>query len=335
MIEIFILVSIVLPVLGLSTVLIALHYPRHKDVLAGLSELQRSFYEGAYQEPQSAATTDNDEYVNLARNHACSAGIPKTLATFVEKYNLTTASALEVGCGSGLLQDVTDRYVGIDLSLSAHRFFHKPFVQASATQIPFADNSFDVVWSIWVLEHVTNPEQTLREIRRVVKDRGYILLRPAWDVDSWASQGYEIRPYGDFGWKGKLIKASIPIRSSRWYKLLYARQLRILRTLLTVLSGNPSELRYSRLEPNYTKFWVMDSDAAVSLDFYEVFLWFSSRGDECVNCPLRKDLLFGGPGGRLETMIVRVNKSNHPIPLGESFPAPEPGHPATRRAIPV
>jgi hypothetical protein len=76
-----------------------------------------------------------------------------------------------------------------------------------------------------------------------------------------------------------------------------------------VASGKPSQLRYKRLRPNYTKFWVTDCDAAVSLDFYEAFLWFTSRGDKCVNCPRQSDLLFGGPGGRLETMIVREDKS--------------------------
>jgi len=311
MTEIWTIVILVMLLLGgLSAILTALHYPVHTDVSPKLSELEppRSFYEGAYREPQ-LATAGNEDYVNLARDHAFRAGIPKTVEAFVQSYGHKAANALEVGCGSGLLQDITDRYVGIDLSLSAHRFFRRPFAQASATQLPFADDTFDVVWSIWVLEHVTNPEKALKEIRRVVKDRGYVLLRPAWDVDSWASEGYEVRPYSDFGWMGKLTKASIPIRSSRWYKLLYARQLRILRTLVTFLSGNPSQLRYTRLQPNYSRFWVTDSDAAVSLDFYEVFLWFSSRGDECVNCPRQKHLLLGGPGGRLETIIVRVNKS--------------------------
>jgi SAM-dependent methyltransferase len=304
--------------LGLCAILTAWHYPRHKDAPADSPEMEsaRFFYEGAYGK-RNVAAADNDDYVSLARAHAFKLGVPETVRTFVERFNLTMASALEVGCGSGLLQDFTDRYVGIDLSMSARRFLHKPFVQASATELPFADGTFDAVWSIWVLEHVPNPEQALREICRVVKDGGYILLRPAWDVDAWAAQGYEVRPYGDLGWKGKLIKASIPIRSSRWYKIFHVRPVRLLRMLLTKLSGNPSQLRYRRLEPNYSKFWVTDSDAAVALDFFEVFLWFSSRGGECLNCPDVRDLLFGGPGGRRETMIIRVNKSRDPARCGK------------------
>jgi SAM-dependent methyltransferase len=327
---IYVLAVLALIMFGLSAILTTMNYPPHKDVLPELSDLKapRTFYEGAYREPQPTPTSDED-YVSSAREHARKAGIVKSVEAFVEEYGLRSASALEVGCGSGLLQDVTDRYVGIDLSLSAGRFLHRPFVQASATQLPFPDSAFDAVWSIWVLEHVPNPEQALQEIRRVVRDGGYVLLRPAWDVDSWASQGYEVRPYRDFGWKGKLIKASIPIRSSRWYKLLCARQVRTLRTLLTMLSGRASQLRYRRLKPNYSKFWVTDSDAAVSLDFYEVFLWFHSRGDECVNCPRQRDLLFGGPGGRLETMIVRLNKTKCSVPLNPRW------HPLTLKRDPL
>jgi SAM-dependent methyltransferase len=305
---------IVFGYVAVSLILTALHYPRNTDAAERACDgnTPREFYEGAYSESssQTPVATDDDEYGHSARDHARKAGIPGILKAFLREYNLTSASALEVGCGSGLLQDVTDHYVGMDLSFSASRFFHKPFVQGSATQMPFSDSTFDVAWSIWVVEHVPTPEQALSEIRRVVKDKGYILLRPAWNVDSWASEGYEVRPYSDFGFWGKLIKASIPIRSSKWYAVFHARQIRLLRTLLTKLSGKPSRLHYSRLNANYSTFWVTDSDAAVSLDFFEVYLWFHSRGDECVNCPSLKEMLIGRPGGRSENLIIRVNKSH-------------------------
>jgi SAM-dependent methyltransferase len=244
----------------------------------------------------------------MAREHASAACVPQMVGSFLKKHQLEDRSVLEVGAGSGLMQDILPAYVGMDLSPTAQRFFHKPFVQASATNIPFPDNSFDGAWSIWVLEHIPNPGRALSEIRRVVKDGGYVLIRPAWNCDPWAADGYEVRPYSDFGLTGKLIKASIPIRLSRWYSLLYARQVRLLRTLFTVLSGKPSALHFARLKPNYDKYWVTDGDAAVSLDFYEVYLWFSSRGDECVNCPSRNALLFGPPGRRPEALIVRLRK---------------------------
>jgi SAM-dependent methyltransferase len=80
---------------------------------------------------------------------------------------------------------------------------HKPFVAGSATATPFSDNAFDTIWTIWVLEHVPNPEQALREIRRAAKDGGLLFLAPAWDVPSWAAQGCDYHPYSDFGTGGE------------------------------------------------------------------------------------------------------------------------------------
>lgn len=42
--------------------------------------------------------------------------------------------------------------------------------------MPFEDGRFDAIWSVWVLEHVPNPEAALREMRRVVADRGLLFL---------------------------------------------------------------------------------------------------------------------------------------------------------------
>ena len=130
-----ILTSVVLSLAALSVILTAWYYPRHKDLPAKSPRRSpsRDFYDGAY-DNQPVAATDNDDYVSLARAHARRIGIPEAIKTFIENYGLTAANALEVGCGSGLLQGFTDRYVGIDLSLSVRRFFHQPFVQASAVE---------------------------------------------------------------------------------------------------------------------------------------------------------------------------------------------------------
>lgn len=297
----------------LSAVATMFRYPYDVGGDSMTDPAAKDYYHDAYDDSSAVSDggrfVEDEEYVRKARAHAQAAGIPHLIESFVQRYDLATARALEVGAGSGLLQDAVQRYVGVDVSSRAKRFFHKPFVEASATALPFSSDSFDAVWSIWVLEHVADPEQALNEIRRVVKDGGYILLRPAWNCDSWAADGYEVRPYSDFGIWGKLIKASIPIRTSRWYSLLHSRQVRLVRTSATALSRRASSLHFTRLRPNYSKYWVTDSDAVISLDFYETFLWFTSRGDVCVNCPSRRSLLFGRPGQRDETLVIRVQKS--------------------------
>ena len=314
MLEFFVQTAAVMvgAVVLLSVLVTVLQYPYDVDGDSASGAAAKEYYQDAYEHATLASKegpfAEGEEYVHKARAHAHAAGIPQIIESFVKTHALEQGRVLEVGAGSGLLQDVVRRYVGMDVSSRANRFFHKPFVEGSATAIPFRSGMFDAVWSVWVLEHIANPAQALTEMRRVVKDGGHILLRPAWNCDSWAADGYEVRPYSHFGFWGKVVKATLPIRSSRWYSVFYTRQVRIVRTLVTILSGRPSRLHFTRLKPNYSRYWVTDSDAVTSLDFYETFLWFTSRGDTCVNCPSRRSLLFGRPGQRNDTLVIRVRK---------------------------
>jgi ubiquinone/menaquinone biosynthesis C-methylase UbiE len=86
---------------------------------------------------------------------------------------------LEVGCGTGLILDrvarVTDKAVGIDLSpgmLEHARARGLNVQEASATDLPFDDESFDVVYSFKVLAHVDPLETALAEIGRVLRPGG-------------------------------------------------------------------------------------------------------------------------------------------------------------------
>jgi SAM-dependent methyltransferase len=142
--------------------------------------------------------------------------------------------------------------------------------------MPFPDNSFDGVWSIWVFEHVPNPEQTPQEARRVTRDKGVLFLLPKWDCTTWAAEGYEVRPYSDFDLFGKIIKASIPLRSSPPFRLMSIIPNRLVRSL--VAPFGPTRLHYRRLNPNYDKYWVADRDAVNSIDSHEALLWFLTRG---------------------------------------------------------
>jgi SAM-dependent methyltransferase len=208
---------------------------------------------------------------------------------------------LEIGSGRGYLQDVAEKYTGLDISPTVARFYHKKFVLGSATAMPFADDTFDGVWSIWVFEHVPNPEQAFREARRVTRDNGVLFLLPAWNCTSWAAEGYEVRPYSDFNPVGKIIKASIPLRSSPRFIAMSKLPNRLVRNI--VAQFGPTKLRYRRLSPNYDQYWVPDSDAVNSIDRYEAMLWFRSRGDECLNCDDAALSIAPMP------LIIRVHKS--------------------------
>ena len=88
------------------------------------------------------------------------------------------AETLEVGCGEGVIADRLHRRFGEvvaldlpDAGLRADwRRYHGPrFLHASAHELPFADDQFDVVVAAEVLEHLSDPELGLREMARVAR----------------------------------------------------------------------------------------------------------------------------------------------------------------------
>ena len=209
----------------------------------------------------------------------------KTLRNFIYEFNLKHRRCLEVGCGRGIFQDFVTDYVGTDISESLATTLHKPFVIATATNLPFTDASFDAIWSYAVLEHVQGPEAALSEMRRVLKPGAVLLLQPAWQCRSWATQGYPVRPFRDLNLKGKIIKLSIPLRNSVWFRAIRIFPFRLWRQASLSIRRKPTNLHYRKLKPNYEHFWMADSDAANCMDAHEVILWFASRGDECTSHP--------------------------------------------------
>jgi ubiquinone/menaquinone biosynthesis C-methylase UbiE len=90
---------------------------------------------------------------------------------------------LEVGCGTGLILSRIARCAahatGLDVSpgmLRTARERGLRVVLGSATRLPFADQSFDLVCSFKVLAHVPDVDLALREIARVTRPGGRMIL---------------------------------------------------------------------------------------------------------------------------------------------------------------
>ncbi|MFA6391418.1 MAG: class I SAM-dependent methyltransferase [Patescibacteria group bacterium] len=113
-----------------------------------------------------------------------------------EKYLKTGSSVLDVGCGNGRLLNFLAKYgvsyVGIDASANLVQIAKEnadekitsslssySFMKASATELPFADQSFDIVFAVASLYHIPSRElrkQSVKEIARVLKEGGVFIM---------------------------------------------------------------------------------------------------------------------------------------------------------------
>ena len=83
---------------------------------------------------------------------------------------------LDIGCGGRPYEAAeleTTQYIGIDTPASP---LSRPDVWGLAGRLPFADGVFDTVLCTQVLEHVAEPWVVLREVARVLKVGGYVIL---------------------------------------------------------------------------------------------------------------------------------------------------------------
>ncbi|MBD2356968.1 methyltransferase domain-containing protein [Tolypothrix sp. FACHB-123] len=104
----------------------------------------------------------------------------------------TAANILDVGCGIGgsslyLAEKFQARATGITLSpVQAARATERAqelnlsdrsqFLVANALEMPFADNSFDLVWSLESGEHMPDKTKFLQECYRVLKPGGKLIM---------------------------------------------------------------------------------------------------------------------------------------------------------------
>jgi SAM-dependent methyltransferase len=97
---------------------------------------------------------------------------------------------LDAGCGTGFnllhFQKAGHSPFGFDFSPDAiagvHRRGFRKVARASVTEIPYASETFDLAYSFEVIDEVSDSDRAIRELFRVLKPGGFLLLRlPAFD----------------------------------------------------------------------------------------------------------------------------------------------------------
>jgi SAM-dependent methyltransferase len=247
-----------------------------------------------------------DDYINFYQNtipeigkeehkrkQAEDHGRYEELKDFIERFQLKDKKCLEIGSLSGIFQDLVVDYYGTDISDNYAKYYHKPYKVVNVDmRYPFDDSMFDAIWTITVFEHIPGLQDALLEIKRLLKPGGVIFFCPAWYCPSWLAEGYSVRPYRDFNWKGKLIKASIPLRKSIIWRSIFVFPKRFIRHLLFLFGFKYMNIHYKKLKANYETYWVSDADACNSIDPHDALLWFLSHGFVCLSHPSHLSMFF-------------------------------------------
>jgi SAM-dependent methyltransferase len=93
--------------------------------------------------------------------------------------NYLKGRLLDFGCGNKPYRKLFDvkEYVGVDIKESGHSHKNEQIdVFYDGKTIPFGDNQFDCIFSAEVFEHIFNLEHILKELHRVLKPGGHLLI---------------------------------------------------------------------------------------------------------------------------------------------------------------
>jgi 2-polyprenyl-3-methyl-5-hydroxy-6-metoxy-1,4-benzoquinol methylase len=114
------------------------------------------------------------------------------IKTWLRPEELRGKLVLDVGCGMGRFAEVATRWgarvVGIDLSaaaeVAAQNLATRDFVafQADVFALPFAPESFDIIYSVGVLHHTPDCEAAMKALAKYLKPGGVLAV--------WLYSGY-------------------------------------------------------------------------------------------------------------------------------------------------
>ena len=138
-----------------------------KKIFIRLRVKKQQILEDLFFRPKAYAVFLNPYFIN--RN-----GLFKEIKRFANNTE-PNQRVLDVGCGLKPYKHLfkTDEYIGIDIETGGHsnqdKYVDKFY---DGENIPYEDNSFDLLICTQVLEHAENPEKVLSECNRVLKGGG-------------------------------------------------------------------------------------------------------------------------------------------------------------------
>jgi len=104
------------------------------------------------------------------------------IINLLQNLKIQATNLLDLGCGDGSFSREigkvvgATRIVGIDVEAPRNKYIEFLRFDLNNKGIPLADNSFDLITAIEVIEHLIYPDNMLRETWRLLKPGGYFVI---------------------------------------------------------------------------------------------------------------------------------------------------------------
>jgi SAM-dependent methyltransferase len=95
----------------------------------------------------------------------------------LHQYAPLSKTWIDAGCGDNSDIEQMPEYRGLAMGFDLEDRRQGKYLRADVYQVPFKDNSIDFISSRWVAEHLESPEKALKELHRVMKPGGRLLIR--------------------------------------------------------------------------------------------------------------------------------------------------------------
>ncbi len=139
------------------------------------------------------------EYRQVEDVHWWFVGRRRILLQVLDRYLGSNGSherrILDVGCGTGTMLTYLaafGRTEGVDIDEEAIGYCRERGLQnvrlGEAANLPFADGTFDLVTALDVIEHLEDDVAALREVGRVLRPGGYLLVTVPAHMFLWGDQ---------------------------------------------------------------------------------------------------------------------------------------------------
>jgi SAM-dependent methyltransferase len=181
-------------------------------------------------------------------------GRRRIIESFVERtcrdLNTTHPHILDVGCGTGANLEMLDQFgeaEGVDVSTDALEFCRARGLEkvhlGEAEKLPFEDCSFDLVTGLDVVEHLDDDIAGLREMHRVLKPGGRIMVFVPAFMWLWGVQddiSHHRRRYTLPEIKSALVKAGFEIERGTYANITFFLPILLGRLLMRVTGIKPA-----------------------------------------------------------------------------------------------